>query len=50
LTLNKLDPFMGFNAGCVALTVNFAVTVLVSLITSPPPKAKTDRFFDAIAE
>jgi len=50
LTFNKMDPFMGFNVGCVALTVNFIVTVLVSLVTSPPPKATIDRFFNAIAE
>ena len=35
LVLNKLDPYMGVNAGFLALCVNFAVTVAVSLMTRP---------------
>lgn len=33
LMLNNMDPFMGFNAGFLALVANFAVNVAVSLIT-----------------
>jgi Na+/proline symporter len=33
LTLNKMDPFIGLNAGFFALCVNFVVTTLVSLLT-----------------
>ncbi|HHV85148.1 MAG TPA: sodium:solute symporter family protein, partial [Petrimonas sp.] len=50
LTFNKMDPFLGFNGGFVALTVNFVVTVIVSLMTTPPPKETVDTFFKAIAE
>lgn len=50
LTFNQMDPFMGFNGGFVALTVNFIVTLLVSLFTAPPPKETVETFFDAIAE
>lgn len=32
LMLNKMDPFMGINAGFFALCLNFMVTILVSLI------------------
>jgi solute:Na+ symporter, SSS family len=35
LLLSKHDPFFGLNAGFVALCLNFAVTVSVSLITRP---------------
>jgi solute:Na+ symporter, SSS family len=31
LMLNKMDPFIGVNAGFFALCVNFMVTILVSL-------------------
>lgn len=34
LVLNKLDPFMGLNAGFVALAVNFVVTTVMVLATS----------------
>ena len=34
LVLNKMDPFMGLNAGFVALAANFVVTVLVSYMTA----------------
>jgi SSS family solute:Na+ symporter len=37
LALTKQDPFFGFNAGFVALGLNFLVAVLLSLITAPPP-------------
>ena len=43
LILGKMDPFMGINAGFVGLCVNFALTVVVSLIT----KAEPFRFDDA---
>jgi SSS family solute:Na+ symporter len=33
LVLNKMDPFMGLNAGFVALAANLVVTVLVSYLT-----------------
>jgi len=32
--LNKQDPFHGWNAGFVALCLNFTVTVALSLLTS----------------
>ena len=32
LILSKRDPFLGINAGFVALLINFAVTFLVSLV------------------
>ena len=35
LVLNKMDPFMGLNAGFVALAVNFIVTVILVYLTSP---------------
>ncbi len=35
LVLNKLDPYMGINAGFLTLCVNFVVTVAVSLRTRP---------------
>lgn len=41
LVLNKMDPFLGLNAGFVALCVNAIVTVGVSLVT--PVKT---NFFD----
>jgi solute:Na+ symporter, SSS family len=33
LMLNKMDPFMGLNAGFCALCINFLVTIFVSLVT-----------------
>jgi hypothetical protein len=33
LVLNKMDPFLGLNAGFFALCVNFVATTLVSLFT-----------------
>jgi len=35
LVLNKMDPFMGLNAGFVALAANFIVTVVLASVTSP---------------
>ena len=37
LALTQRDPFFGFNAGFVALCLNFVVTVTVSLSRSPSP-------------
>ena len=37
LALTKRDPFFGFNAGFVALCLNFIVTVVLSLSTAPSP-------------
>lgn len=37
LVLSKNDPFRGINAGFLALCINFAVTVLVSLATRAQP-------------
>ena len=37
LALTKRDPFFGFNAGFVALCLNFIVTVVLSLETAPSP-------------
>ena len=33
LTLTDRDPFLGLNAGFIALAVNFAVTIMISLLT-----------------
>jgi SSS family solute:Na+ symporter len=41
LMLTTRDPFMGVNAGFIALCSNFAVTALVSLATSAPTKELT---------
>src|SRR5438094_4647691 len=37
LAVTKRDPFFGFNAGFVALCLNFIVTVVLSLETAPSP-------------
>ncbi len=37
LALTKRDPFFGFNAGFVALCLNFIVTVVLGLSTAPSP-------------
>jgi len=34
--LSGHDPFMGLNAGFVALILNFVVTVFVSLLSDSP--------------
>ncbi|MGA8553311.1 MAG: sodium:solute symporter family protein [Candidatus Acidiferrales bacterium] len=39
LMLTKRDPYMGLNAGFIALCANFAITGVVSLITSARPTA-----------
>lgn len=41
LILTKHDPFLGMNAGFVALAFNFVVTVSVCFIGSPRPAAKS---------
>ena len=35
LILTDRDPFIGLNAGFIALVVNFAVTIVISLLTPP---------------
>lgn len=40
LMLNKMDPFIGVNAGFFALCINFIVTIFVSLVTP----ARTNPF------
>jgi solute:Na+ symporter, SSS family len=45
LVLTKQDPFYGINAGFFALCVNFAVTIVVSLMT----KAEVNPFNDVPA-
>jgi solute:Na+ symporter, SSS family len=42
LILGKHDPFLGLNAGFVALALNFVVTILVSLLTSPPGNGRRE--------
>ena len=37
LMLTKRDPLMGFNAGFIALCVNFAIAGVVSLLTRSQP-------------
>jgi SSS family solute:Na+ symporter len=37
LFVSKRDPWFGWNAGFVALCVNFMITVLLSLLTPAPP-------------
>ncbi len=43
LLLSKHDPFFGLNAGFVALSVNLAVTVAVSMATRPQPSGFEQR-------
>jgi SSS family solute:Na+ symporter len=40
LGLSKQDPFLGINAGFLALCVNFVVTIIVSVMTP----AEANRF------
>jgi SSS family solute:Na+ symporter len=42
LMLTKRDPYMGLNAGFIALCVNFAITGIVSLLTGPRPSTMDD--------
>jgi solute:Na+ symporter, SSS family len=42
LTLSGRDPFMGLNAGFVALILNFIVTVAVSLLSGPRGSESTE--------
>jgi SSS family solute:Na+ symporter len=44
LMLNKHDPVMGLNAGFIALCFNFAVTAVVSLLTSTDQSEFTPDF------
>jgi SSS family solute:Na+ symporter len=37
LVFTKRDPWVGLNAGFVALCLNFAVTVVVSVLTPAQP-------------
>jgi len=49
LLLSKHDPFLGLNAGFVALCVNLAVTVAVSLSTPARPNGFEERASAAAA-
>ena len=42
LSLNKMDPFLGLNAGFFALCVNMAITVVLSLLTPMRPNPFED--------
>ena len=46
LVLSKMDPFHGINAGFVALCLNFAVTVVISLCTP----AESNGFEERVQE
>jgi SSS family solute:Na+ symporter len=48
LVFGKHDPFLGLNAGFVALIVNFAVTILTAWIF-PGPESEDDRRRPAVA-
>jgi solute:Na+ symporter, SSS family len=43
LTFTKHDPVLGMNAGFVALGMNLAMTIIVSLVTAPQPNRFKDR-------
>ncbi len=45
LMLNKMDPFLGLNAGFFALCLNFIVTTVVSLLT-PARKSPFDELME----
>src|ERR1700730_5366057 len=47
LILSKRDPFGGLNAGFVALCVNFATTVLVSMLAPVKPSGLAERLSSA---
>jgi solute:Na+ symporter, SSS family len=49
LALGKRDPFLGMNAGFFALCVNFAISVLVSLLT-PPRRSGFEDFEESVEE
>ena len=50
LMLSKMDPFMGLNAGFVALFVNFVVTSLVSLLTPFSPNPFEENWEGSVAQ
>ena len=50
LMLSKMDPFMGLNAGFVALFVNFLVTALVSLLTPVSPNPFEENWEGSVAQ
>ncbi len=43
LMLNKMDPFLGLNAGFFALSVNFATATIVSVLTSARPNPFNEK-------
>ena len=43
LVLTDRDPFLGWSAGFVALCLNFAITVVLSLITPPYGQGLANR-------
>ncbi len=43
LMLTKRDPYMGLNAGFIALCANFAITAVVSLLTRSQPTGFYER-------
>ena len=47
--LNKMDPFMGLNAGFFALCINFVVTTLVSLLTPVRPNPFEENLEGSVA-
>jgi SSS family solute:Na+ symporter len=49
LMLSKLDPFMGLNAGFIALCVNFAIAGVVSLVTASQPNGLDERLPKTVA-
>jgi len=49
LMLNKMDPFMGLNAGFFALCINFVVTTLVSLLTPVRPNPFEENLEGSVA-
>ena len=50
LMLSKRDPFMGLNAGFIALCVNFAITGMVSLLTASQPSGFDERLAGPVAQ
>jgi SSS family solute:Na+ symporter len=49
LMLTKRDPFMGLNAGFIALCVNFAIAGVVSLVTASQPTGLDERLPKTVA-
>ena len=46
LVLSKHDPFLGMNAGLIALVANLIVFAVVSVLTKPVSDAYLDKFFE----